>query len=1026
MTEKIAIQCLPDNRDQHSVVDAQRRQVLKSTALLTLSGFVPVQFAHSAMTSKAAAAPTSTLTWPVRPLLKADLTHSLDFKCLSKAVHEVLLLDDMEQPAKWIASAAVQMEYTTDRARQGTRSLRFTTHARSEGHVKASRSPNGSFTGEGVLFDVPPHAASLRRIFTEPQDWSRFNRISLWCYVHPTDISILSLSLQFLCEGASAGPIDPVAIHYIGDLVPGQWNHLIWEIPEMQRDRVRELMIFQPLSGTPFKDIDDTLTYDFDQLQLERVDAEVVEGWTVTPGKIAFSHVGYQPAAPKQAVCSEFASNEFSLLDAISGKVIATLPTTTVNTQRGKFQLLDFSTFNATGNYRLRCGHALSDPFPIADNIWHQVISHTLNAFYGLRCGFAIAGMHDACHCDAFVTYRGEKRVVGGGWHDAANMTQGAGRTHLSIYSLLELHEQMRQDPTATELADRTLEEARWGLEWAVRMRFGKGLRCTYGHYAYYTDGVVGNEDDMLQDNVVVDPFQNILATLAFARAARAFKSIDAPYSVRLLKAAEEDFASVIETYPQPSTDATPIQINEGSWRDRIGYLTLCAAQLYRVTGKRYYADEAARLGRWLLDVQERRFVDGIPVTGYFYEDAGRTRIVHEYHNSFEECGPQALQALCDILPQHPDWIQWYAASLIYSEYFCRIGATAAQPFNVLPSAVWRRQDIDAPTPIDRTGMRMAAFSTPMFPTPPTEALTRTHMMKMFDEGVYLGENHRLRVFPLWYDHIRHGATTVHLSKTAGLIATAQLRNRPELMQLAAQQLQWVLGANPFSRSLMYGTGYDYRQNFTVSLPNLVGGLSLGFNSFHGDAPAWPNNAVFPYKEMWVFSSCRVALNLAHIGMPARLQGSAASNVELQAMATGQRVKIARGRFDLQLAAGEYVARYSGVEERIVLADGTRHRRSFNAAQRIDINWSAQPMDNTVELTVQLRGAGKHALELRLYNATAASTPKEVNLHSGSTETLTWQLHVTDSSMPWVAVLIPDGNHEQRKELFGPLRSLNA
>ena len=115
-----------------------------------------------------------------------------------------------------------------------------------------------------------PFAASMSRQFSPSQDWSRYNRLSLWCYLHPTTNPVSTLSIQFLCDGASAGPTDPVAIHYISDLTPGEWNQLTWEIPEMARDRVSRLVIFQPLFGLPVAAADPHLTYDFDELCLER------------------------------------------------------------------------------------------------------------------------------------------------------------------------------------------------------------------------------------------------------------------------------------------------------------------------------------------------------------------------------------------------------------------------------------------------------------------------------------------------------------------------------------------------------------------------------------------------------------------------------------------------------------------------------------------------------------------------------------------------------------------------------------
>jgi hypothetical protein len=104
-------------------------------------------------------------------------------------------------------------------------------------------SPAGRFTGAAALFDGPPTSASARLRFSSPQDWRDFNRLSLWCYLHPTVNTANSRSLQFLCQGASAGPAEPVSLHYIGDLRPGEWNHLVWEISEYQRDAVVEFLL---------------------------------------------------------------------------------------------------------------------------------------------------------------------------------------------------------------------------------------------------------------------------------------------------------------------------------------------------------------------------------------------------------------------------------------------------------------------------------------------------------------------------------------------------------------------------------------------------------------------------------------------------------------------------------------------------------------------------------------------------------------------------------------------------------------
>ena len=966
-----------------------------------------------------------------RPLLVPDLGRSLDRRNLTKPVYDRRMVDDMEENADWSGSDVVTLEYTTDRARSGRRSLRFSTKLRNKAYIASARQANGSFTGAGVLFEQMPFAAIMSRRFSPSQDWSRYNRLSLWCYLHPTDAAIMrtnQLSFGFVCDGAEAGPVDPVALHHVGDLIAGQWNRIIWEFPEIRRDRVSQFRIFQPTAGLSVRGAQSRLTYDFDELCLELVDAEPVDGWAVTEGKAAYCHAGYQPDAQKIAIAPP-GSDDFSLVDAATGETAVTLAAEKITSRRGSYSVLDFGSFDRRGRYRLVHGGSATEEFVIADDAWHHVAEATLNAFYGFRCGFAIPGVHDACHLDVFAEHNGERRVVGGGWHDAANMTQAPNRTFLSIYALLELHESLLARG-AEDLADRAVEEARWGIDWLLQTRFGPGLRVLYGEYSYYTDAVAGTIDDVVQDGqsgVGRDPWINTLAALAGARAARAPHGSDPDLGDTLIAAASQDYDSAAAGIAPPA-EATPRQINEPSWRDQIGYLTLAAVELYRATSEQKYATDAARLARWLVDTQERRFVDGIPVTGYFYEDAGRSRIVHEYHNGFEDSGLLAFAALCETFADHPEWMHWYAGLALYADYFCAKGAEASEPFGIIPAAVWRRADIDAPYPDNVIGAPIAAMGpSPNYPTPPTPEVIRQQMLDQFEAGTDLGSDHRLRVFPLWYDNTRHGSSNVHLGKTIGLAAAGRVLNRPAIGDLAARQVQWLLGANPFSRSLVYGVGYDYWQNFTVSLPNLVGGLSLGFNSYRDDSPAWGNNALFPYKELWVFSSCRMAHVLAYVGAPASVTGSASRGAEWTNLRTRAVHAVDPGKFGLRLPGGDYQVSFGGRSCHVLLGDGTSRTLDLDPAETLTIELSAGQADGTVvAVAMTLSGSGRYDLEARTFNARLTGLPPTVNLTGNGTRTDQLIVQIEDPSMPWLLAVIPDGRLSDRAEVGGTARPLQS
>ncbi len=68
---------------------------------------------------------------------------------------------------------------------------------------------------------------------------------------------------------------------------------------------------------------------------------------------------------------------------------------------------------------------------------------------------------------------------------------------------------------------------------------------------------------------------------------------------------------------------------------------------LGRMTGDEKYKEYAVRFGDLLIRCQEQTFADSIPITGYFYENTDRKKVIHNFHAAFEEA---PLIALCYAL----------------------------------------------------------------------------------------------------------------------------------------------------------------------------------------------------------------------------------------------------------------------------------------------------------------------------------------------------------------------------------------
>lgn len=119
--------------------------------------------------------------------LKVKTENSLLAQWAKKEIFEARLIDDMEGTGNWkMKEGIATIEYTNERSIDGKKSLRYRTSMRDTAHIMLAenRSPWGSFSGQqggGAAFGIT---------FDEPQDWSSYNRISIWVYIHPTKTPI--------------------------------------------------------------------------------------------------------------------------------------------------------------------------------------------------------------------------------------------------------------------------------------------------------------------------------------------------------------------------------------------------------------------------------------------------------------------------------------------------------------------------------------------------------------------------------------------------------------------------------------------------------------------------------------------------------------------------------------------------------------------------------------------------------------------------------------------------------------------
>ncbi len=766
-----------------------------------------------------------------RPLRPIDFTRSAEYGWLNKPVLASRSLDDLTRAGSWRMT--------------GTGALTFP-HERRLGDMRVLRVDMQMFTDAPAPTNNRLSSINLRRAF-DGEDWTAFNRLSLWMRADVAGFPMLPLQLVLHNDGAEKVPDKYYreGIHYV-TLAGDGWHQVVWEIEPLARDRVTLLEIgywVNKMLAAP----GDRVAFEIGRVELQKVEPDVHTGWTPAAGKAAFSHVGYLPAFTKTAVAAApvgsapgAAPDTFSVLrvdDDALGEVVLRKPARTVRSRLGTLQEMDFSEVTAPGTYVLRAGDLATPPFRIAPDVWEATVWDVLNFFYGNRCGFDVPGSHGVDHLDWFASLGDQRITMSGGWHDAGDLSQGVINTAEATYAMFALAERLREEGRDPALVARLLEEATWGLDWVMRVRFPGGYRIGFASHNLWTDNVVGTADDRFRE-ARNNPNANYVSAAAEAIAARVLAASDPERAARSLRLAEEDWGHAIVGVEGPTTWHTPAFA--ATRMELAGIGVTASVELWRATGKAQYAEKAAELARVVVASQQKTAVGReLPLSGFFYTGPDRDTVFHQFHRGNDQAPIVALAQMVEAFPDHPDRKDWEATLTLHAGYQKATAATTA-PWGVLPAYVYRLGDEMKEVP-DSGALHQA---------------TREDWRAQVQAGMSMGDGWYLRAFPVWF--ARRGNHGVLLSQAKALSTLARLRADSAGLDLAQRQAQWVVGRNPFTQSTIYGVGYDWAQQYSVSSGDFVGSLPVGMQS-RGvtDLPYWPSQNTYVYKEVWVHSASR-------------------------------------------------------------------------------------------------------------------------------------------------------------------------
>lgn len=674
-----------------------------------------------------------------------------------------------------------------------------------------------TISGKGsVRLDVPASTQEknpTNRAYAIPEvlyplnkeDLRDYNRFSAWIYIDAPGVYLVFGGFKLHNEGEKVMPTPGrFEGQHFETFTSGKWQQVIWEIPDLYRDCVTGFSFSVLLAGAPAGASEQMRMY-VDDMRIEKVEAENSRGFNLRKNAIAYSHSGYKTDARKQALIQHQDDTSFKLYNEETGKVAFEGEG---KKMKDGFVVLDFSELNVSGYYRIEAGNIVSKPFAIGDNAYLATAWRTLNFFFAERCGYDQPGIHQECHQDVFCFHPdGRSLSVAGGWHDAGDMTQGIGNTAESGIAMLELAGAIKEKDD--KMYERLLEEARWGLNWVLRTRFGDGYRQGGLVIGLWTKNIRGDKDDM-QSEARNSPMDNMLASTYCAMAVPFFEKTDGVFARWCRNSAIEDF--------QFAEDA--MTVNNSTSVEQVSLAAVTAMHLYRMTHEQIYLDKAVKYAKAIMDCQQlkRRKDWSMPLHGFFYENAEKKRILAYYHQSKEHLMTQALAMLLTNAPDHADASLWKESCRAYADYLHDISGTM-EPYGILPGAVYE---------VDNTDYSNLYHEGEAVGLP-----TLDEYNAQVKNGIKLSKTHYLRRFPVAYQF--RGFHSILMGKAKAAFILSRLLEDAELKYIATRQMEYIVGYNPFAMSTIYGDGYDYPPLYGAYAGDVVGAVPVGIETFEND-----------------------------------------------------------------------------------------------------------------------------------------------------------------------------------------------
>lgn len=204
---------------------------------------------------------------------------------------------------------------------------------------------------------------------------------------------------------------------------------------------------------------------------------------------IRINQLGYKPGGIKVAVwCGKLPDvpASWKLVDAVTKKEVASGKIGKALGAYGPFKQtarIQFSKYSVPGKYYLQAGAAVSPEFEIGEDVYKGSADFCLRYMRQQRSKYNPV-LKDSCHTSDGYTLYGPMPDstfidVSGGWHDATDYLQYSSTSANAVFQLLAAYrdfpevfgdEYQSNGLQGANKSPDVLDEARWGLEWLLKM----------------------------------------------------------------------------------------------------------------------------------------------------------------------------------------------------------------------------------------------------------------------------------------------------------------------------------------------------------------------------------------------------------------------------------------------------------------------------------------------------------------------------------------------------------------------------